>query len=148
MPTLQKFDALSQDLGRGVHDLDADALKVVLTNTAPAATDAVLADLTEIAAGNGYAAGGAAVASTAYAETSGTAKLAGNVVTFTASGGSVGPFRYAALYNTVPTSPLKPLIGWFDYGSSVTLADGESFNVAATTLGANWDATNPLLTLA
>jgi hypothetical protein len=50
-------------------------------------------------------------------------------ITFTASGGSIGPFRYAILYNDTPTSPADPLIQYWDYGSNVTLADGESFTV-------------------
>jgi len=46
-----------------------------------------------------------------------------------AAGGSVGPFRYFVLVDTTPTSPLKPLVGWWDYGSSLTLATGESVTV-------------------
>lgn len=144
MAAFTKFNQFVEDRGRKVHNLNADVIKIMLTNTAPAAANAVLADITEISAGNGYTAGGATVASTAYAQTSGTAKMIGNAVTFTASGGSIGPFRYAVLYNSTPTSPLKPLIGYWDNGSSITLADGESEKVAADAGGGNWTTSLPM----
>ena len=127
MSSFNKFNAFIEALGRKVHNLNADTLKILLTNTAPAATNAVKADITEIAAGNGYAAGGAAVGANAYAQTGGVAKLTGNDVVITAAGGSVGPFRYAVLYNSTATN--AELIGYWDYGSSITLADGESLTV-------------------
>lgn len=129
MASFNKFNCFVQDVGQKVHNLNADTLKILLTNTAPAATNAVKTDLTEISAGNGYTAGGTAVGSNAYSQTSGVGKLTGNDVVFTASGGSIGPARYAVLYNDTPTSPADPLIGWWDYGSSVTLADGETLTV-------------------
>ena len=79
-------------------------------------------------------------------QSSGTAKLTGNKVTFTASGGSIASFRYAVLYNDTPSSPADPLIQFWDYGSTVSLADGESFTVAADSGGANWSSSIPLLT--
>lgn len=141
MASFNKFNQFVEDVGKGVHNLATGSLKVLLTNTAPAASNAVKADLTEISAGNGYTAGGSAAASPAYAQTSGTAKLTATDVVFTASGGSIGPFRYAVLYNDTPTSPADPLIGWWDYGSAVTLATGETFTV-------DFDGTNGILTLA
>jgi hypothetical protein len=134
-----KFNQFSEDVYEGVHNLGSNALKVMLTLTAPVATNAVKADLTEIAAGNGYAAGGLAVTITSSAQTSGTYKLVGSDVTFTASGGSIANFRYAVLWNDTPTAPADPLIGWYDYGSTVTLAVGESLLV-------DFDATNGILT--
>jgi len=127
MATFNKFNAFVEHLAEGVHALDADTLKVMLTNTAPVATNSVLADLTEIAAGNGYTAGGTQATVSSSAQTSGTYKLVLNDVVFTASGGTIGPFRYAVLYNDTPSSPADPLIGWHDYGSSITLLAGETF---------------------
>ena len=101
----------------------------MLTNTAPIASNSVKADLTEISAGNGYTAGGTQATVSSSAQTSGTYKLVLADVVFTASGGTIGPFQYAVLYNDTPTSPADPLIGWWDYGSARTLQSGESFTV-------------------
>lgn len=130
MATFNKFNQFVGDIGTKVHNLNADTLKVMLVNSpAPVATNSVKGDLTEISAGSGYSAGGTAVASSAYSQTSGTGTLSGNDVVFTASGGSIGPFRYAVLYNDTPTSPADPLIGWWDYGSSISINTGETFTV-------------------
>ena len=129
MATYNKYQNFVEDLIEGVHDWDAHVFKVMLSNSAPnAATHAVRADSTEIGAGNGYTSGGTATTITT-SETTGTAKVVGTDVVFTASGGSIGPFRYAILYNDTPTSPADPLVGWWDYGSAVTLADTETFTV-------------------
>lgn len=142
MAAFVKFNQFVEDVAKKVHNLNSDTLKVMLTNTAPAAANAVKADITEIAAGNGYTAGGNTAAFTSGAQTSGTYKLVlADPTTWTASGGSIGPFRYAVLYNDTPASPLKPLIGYWDYGSSVTLASGEQFTV-------DLDQVNGVLTLA
>lgn len=125
--TTTVFDQFYYDEGIKVHDLSADTLKIALTNTAPnAATDTVFADITEITAGNGYTAGGEDVQNT-WTKGSGSTTLGGTSVTWVASGGSIGPFRYLVLYNDTPTSPADPLICYYDYGSALTLADGESF---------------------
>lgn len=142
MATLNKFNQFVEDLAKKVHNLGSDSLKLMLSNTAPnAATNAVKADITEISAGHGYSAGGAAATISSCAQTSGTLKLVLGDTIFSASGGSIGPFRYIILYNDTPTSPLKPLIGYYDYGSSITLADGETFTL-------DFDATAGVLTLA
>ena len=140
MATFNKFHAFVEHLAEGVHNLGADTLKIMLTNTAPVATNSVKANLTEIAAGNGYTAGGTAASITSSGQTSGTYKLVLGDVVITASGGSIGPFRYAVLYNDTPTSPADPLIGYWAYGSALTLANGESIT---------WDAdpTTGVLTL-
>lgn len=131
MASFNKVNAFVEHLAEKVHNLGADTLKILLSNDAPsAALDAVKADLTtELGTSGGYTAGGAAVTVTASSQTGGTYSLVGNDVVFTASGGTVGPFRYAVLYNDTPTSPADPLIGWWDYGSSITLNDGETFTV-------------------
>ena len=141
MAAFNKFNQFVVDVRSKVHNLASDSLKVLLTNVAPVATNAVKADLTEISAGNGYTAGGNAAAFTSLTQTSGVAKLVlADPATWTASGGSIGPFRYAVLYNDTPSSPAKPLIGWWDYGSAVTLASGEQFIV-------DLDQTNGVFTL-
>jgi hypothetical protein len=129
MATFTKFDVFTENLAEGVHNLGSNTLKVMLTNSAPLVTNTVKANLTEISAGNGYTAGGTAVTVTSSAQSSGVYSLVGDDVVFTASGGSVGPFRYAVLYNDTPTSPADPLIAFWDYGSSVTLASGETLTV-------------------
>lgn len=129
MATFNKFQAWTEHVTEGVHDHSADTLKVLLTNTAPIASNSVKANLTEISAGNGYTAGGTQATVSSSSQTSGTYKLVLADVVFTASGGTIGPFRYAVLYNDTPTSPADPLIGWWDYGSARTLQSGESFTV-------------------
>lgn len=141
MASYNKFQAFVEDVAEKVHNLGADTLKVMLTLTAPTATNAVKADLTEIAAGNGYTAGGTAATISSSSQSSGTYKLVLADVTFTASGGAIADFRYAVLYNDTPTSPTDPLIGYWDYGSTVSLASGESFTV-------DFDGTNGVLQIA
>ena len=140
MAAYNKFNQFTKDLIDGVHDFDAHTFKVMLTNTAPVATNSVKADLTEISAGNGYTAGGSATTITT-STSSGTAKATASDVTFTASGGSIGPFRYAVCYNDTATSPSKPLIFWVDYGSSISLLDTEQLVV-------DFDATTGIFTIA
>ena len=127
MATYNKFQATVKNVAEKSHNLESDTLKVMLTNVAPVATNSVKADLTEISAGNGYSAGGTAVTISASSQTSGTYKLVGADVVFTASGGSIGPFRYVVLYNDTSTGDM--LIGWWDNGTSITLGDGSTFTV-------------------
>jgi hypothetical protein len=140
MATFTKFNQFVEDLSEKVHNLGSDTLKVMLTSVAPVATNAVKADLTEITAGNGYTAGGSAATITASAQSSGTYKLTLADVTFTAAGGSIATFRYVVLYNDTPTSPADPLIGFWDYGTTVSITNGNAFTV-------DFDATNGVLTL-
>lgn len=135
MASFVKYNTFVGDLAGKVHDLlgtggsTADVLKVMLSNTAPnVSTHTVRADVTEIGAGNGYTSGGAS-ATLVGSASGGTFTAAVTDIVFTASGGSIGPFRYAILYNDTPTSPADPLIGYWDYGSSITLASGETFTV-------------------
>lgn len=134
MAAYNKFNIFVEDLLNKVHDLfgtagsGADTCKCLLTNTAPVATNAVRADLVELGTANGYTSGGNTAANVGTRST-GTFTMQGTSFTWTASGGSIGPFRYVALYNDTPTSPADPLIAWWDYGSSITLLTGESFSV-------------------
>lgn len=128
MATFNKFNAFVLELAKGTHNLNTNTLKVMLTNVAPVATNALKSELTEIAGGNGYTSGGNTAAFSSGNQTSGVYKLIlSDPPTWTAAGGAVGPFRYAVLYNDTAAS--KNLIGWWDYGSSITLADGEQFIV-------------------
>lgn len=138
MATFNKFESFVEAVAEKVHNLGSDTLKVLLTNSAPSASNTVKANLTEISAGNGYTAGGTAATISSSSQTSGTYKLVLADVVFTASGGSIGPFRYAVLYNDTATN--DELIGWWDYGSSITLATGETFTV-------DFDATTGVLTI-
>ena len=138
MATYNKFHAFAEHVMEKVHDLANDDIRIMLVNSpAPVATNSLKADLTEIAAGNGYTAGGVAVVRPTSAQTTGTYKLVGNDMTITAAGGPIGPFRYAVMDNNTPASPLKPLISWWDYGAGgLTLNDGESILLDADpTLG-------------
>lgn len=142
MSTYNKFNQFVQDVANKVHNLGSDTLLCMLTNTAPVATNTLYANITELASGAGYTTGGAAISGVTSTQTAGTYKLIGAVAnpTWTATG-SMGPFRYAVIYNSTPSSPLKPLIGWWDYGSSLTLSTGQTFTVSL-------DAVNGILQLA
>jgi hypothetical protein len=141
MAAYQKFNAFVEDLCEKVHNLQTDTLKIALTNTLPVATNSVLANITQIGPGNGYATGGNTATMSTSAQTSGTYKLVLADVTFTASGGNMNAFQYAVLYNDTPTSPADPLICWFDYGTSIIVTSGNSFTV-------DLDQTGGLFTLA
>ncbi len=145
MASLVKYNQFAEDLAQKVHDLfgtagsGADTLKVMLSNAAPnVSTHAVRADVTELSTANGYTSGGSSIANVGT-RSGATVTVAATDVVFTASGGTIGPFRYAIIYNDTPTSPADPLIGYYDYTSSITLADAETFTV---------DFTTSLLTLA
>ena len=140
MASYTKFNQFTDDLIGGVHNFDSHTFKVMLTNTAPVATNSIRGNLTEISGGNGYTTGGTATTITT-STSSGTAKVTGSDVVFTASGGSIGPLRYAVLYNDTPTSPADPLIGFWDYASSITLADTETLTI-------DFDSTNGIFQIA
>lgn len=131
MASFVKYQQFVEDLGNKVHDLVGtnDTLKVMLSNAAPnVATHAVRGDVTELSTGGGYTSGGADTQNDG-SEASGTLTVTGVDIVFTAASGTIGPFRYAILYNDTPSSPLDPLIGYWDYTSSITLQDGETFTV-------------------
>ncbi len=136
MATFTKFNQFVEDLAKGVHNLSTGQLKVALTNTAPVAGNSVYADLTSpLATTNLSGATPFNVTTTSAEQVSGTLSLVLADLTLTATG-AVGPYRYIVLYNDTPTSPADPLIGFYDYGSSVTMAAAETFLIdfAATTL--------------
>lgn len=142
MAAYVKYQILPKDILNGVHNFGSDTFKVALSNTAPVvATDETLSDVTEIAETGGYSAGGYTLDNVTVSEAAGVAKVVIDDETITASGGSVGPFRYLIVWNDTPTSPADPLCFYYDYGAELTLADGES-------LSTDFDGTNGVFTLA
>jgi len=122
------YDAYKADVHNGVHDLASDDLYCALSNTAPTvATDDELADVTQIAAGNGYSAGGTQLTSVTSTQTSGTYTLGADDVVFTASGGDIATSRYQIIYNGSATN--DELIGYIDRGSSSTITSGNTRTV-------------------
>ena len=136
MAAFNKFNAFVEAMAEKQHNLQNDTLRVMLTNTLPTATMAVKADVTEIAAGNGYAAGGPQATVVSSAQTGGIYKLTLADTVITAAGGPIGPARYLVLYNATSLG----LIGWGDYGATFTLASGETLTV-------DFDDTNGVMTI-
>lgn len=122
--SFNKFNCFVGDVGLKLHNLDTDTLRIYLTNAAPAATNTVFGTPAEITAGNGYTAGGEDTQNT-YSQVTGTGSCVGTDVVWTCSASTIGPFRYVVLYND--TSATNALIGWWDYGSSITLNASETF---------------------
>lgn len=139
MAAFSKFNAFVADVANKVHNLGSDTLKIMLTNVAPVATNAVKADITEISAGSGYSAGGLTVTGVTSTQASGIYKLVSSADPVLTASGTVGPFRYAVLYNSTPVA--GNLIGWWDRGASITLASADTFTV-------DLDQTNGILQLA
>ena len=138
MAVFNKFQTFVEAVAEKKHDLGSDQLKIALTNSAPLATNAVVADITEITCDNLSGATPLNITTTSSAQTSGTYKLVLADLVLTATG-SVGPFRYVVLYNDTATN--DELIGYYDYGSSITLATGETFTI-------DFSADDGVLTLA
>lgn len=130
MANWTKFNSFVEAMAEKKHNLGADTLKLALTNTAPSAVNAVLADITQIAATGGYAP--VTMPITTSAQSGGTYTLSNGQATFTAAGASFAPFRYVVLFNDTATN--KELIAWFDYGIAYTLPDTQPFSVAAGTV--------------
>lgn len=149
-----KFNQFVADCANKVHNLSLDACYILLTNTAPNAADTVVDTTTspctikstsnavECAAGNGYTKGGNAATVVSSTQSGGVYKLVlSSPTTWTATGGSLATLRYAVLYNsTAGTAATRPVIGYWDYGSSITPAVGETFQ-------ASLDGTNGVLQL-
>lgn len=130
--TFTFFQDFKEQIGKGVHNLASNTIKVALTNSAPSAANTALADITQISTGGGYTAGaggGYSLSGVGYTESSGTATFTHTDLVITASGASVGPFRYVVYYNDTSSSPADALIGYADYGSSITLADTETLTI-------------------
>jgi len=139
-------------------NLNSDAIYALLTNTAPGVNDATVDTTTstctinpsgalEIAAGNGYTKGGVVIGSSSFTQASGIAALAGNYAQITATG-NIGPYRYIVFYdNSAGTTSTRPIVGWADYGSSVTQINTQVLTIESIDASNNWTAANPLLTI-
>ena len=124
MATYNKFQCFVEDLAEGKHNLASDSLKVALSNNAPSASANVkLADITTVSVAN---LDSVTLTVSSSSQTSGTYKLVVADKTMTANG-AVGPFQYVIIYND--TASNKELICFFDYGSEVTLASGDTFKL-------------------
>ncbi len=117
----------AEDIAEGVHDLDTDQLTVALTTQAeaPVAADALLASITPINYAN---LSSRDITLGASGHSSGTYKLELNNLVLTASG-AVATFRWVAIYNFGTAVKTNPLMGFYDHGSDVTLANGETFTI-------------------
>jgi len=130
-----KFNSFTEAVAEKVHNLGSDTLEVALTNTLPVNTNTVLANITQITYTNLNA---RTLTVSSSAQSGGVYKLTIADKTLTSTGGSTGPFRYVVLFNQTATN--DELIGWYDYGSSITLGDGESLLL-------NFDDANGVLTI-
>jgi len=132
--SFQYFNSFVEELAEAKHDLSTGPFKIVLTNTAPVAANTTLANITQIASGNGYTTDGNSCSITSSSQTSGTYKLVlGSPATWTATPSAMATFQYAVLYNDGHAS--NGLVGFWAYPSAVTLGAGETFTV--TLSGAN-----------
>ena len=134
MASAVKFYSFVEAAMEKVHNLGSDTLKIALTNSAPAQSNTQLSNITQIANGNGYTTGGATVTVTGSSQTTGTYTLVCTDVVFTSSTGTMGPFRYAVLYNDTATN--DELIMYWDYASSISL-DGTASETFTVDFGAN-----------
>jgi len=135
MATVTIFDAFPEAAAEGVHNLASNTLKVALTDTAPSkSANTVFADITEIAAGNGYTTGGVTATVTTSSQTGGVYSLILSGVTWTAAGGDIAANRYAVLYNDTAAS--KNLIAFVDTGVSAVIANGVTETYNGTWIGA------------
>ena len=137
MAAFNKFNSFVEALAEKKHNLGSDQLKVALctAGNAPVAGNSVLADLTEISYTNLSSRN---ITTSTSAQSGGVYKLVLTDLVLTASGGAVATFRYIVIYNDTAAS--DELIGFYDYGSNLTLADGESLTI-------DFDASNELLQL-
>jgi hypothetical protein len=147
MATFTKLNGFVEHLAEGTHNLGSNQLMVALSNTAPGSESTpptgstaacILANVTQVAYTNLSTRN---ITTSTSAQTAGTYKLTLTDLVLTSSGGPTGPFRYVYLYNDTATSPADALIGYLDYGSSITLADTETLTI-------DFDAANGVLTIA
>lgn len=136
MATFTKFNPFAEDVYEGVHNFGTNQLVVFLTTNAnaPTATMRILSEVTTIAYTNLSSRN---ITTSSSAQTSGTYKLILTDLVLTASG-AVATFRRVGVFNDTPTSPADPLVGHYDHGTDVTLANGETYTI-------DFDGTNGFL---
>lgn len=136
MATFTKVYSFTEALAEKVHNLGADTLTVALTTNANAPTTATtqLSQLTQISYTN---CSSRVITTTSSAQTTGTYKLTLTDLTLTASG-TVGPFQWVVIYNDTATN--DEVLGYMDYGSEITLANTETFEI-------NFDDANGVFTI-
>ena len=132
MASFNKFNCFVADVSHALHDMmtgTSQVYKVYLTNTAPTASNTVYNTPADLSAANGYTAGGYPSEPSPARKARARFKFSGSTdPAWTAAGGSIGPFQFAVLYNA--TSATQPLIGWWDYGTAITLTNGNTFTVS------------------
>lgn len=133
--SFSKINSFVKNLAEQKIDLSGNGLTIALTNTPHNAAWDELADLTQISYTN-LSSRVCTVSSSS--QTAGTYKLVLADLTLTASG-AVGPFQYFYLYDDNSTG--DKLIGYYDYGSTITLSTGETVTL-------DFDASNGVLTIA
>ena len=143
MATYTHYNTFIENLANKLIDWfgTTDTYKAVIHTDAPvAATDNVLGDLTQISGNNGYTTGGADITFNSTRTTTVVTATATDVV-WTASGGNLGSSttgRYVSIYDD--TSALDNLMCSYDYGSTFTIASGETltldFGASLATLSA------------
>lgn len=134
MATYVKYESAIEHIANKIIDFfgSNDTFKAVIHTDAPVvATDDEITDLTQIGGSNGYTTGGTSISFNS-SRSGGTITATATDVTWTASGGNLGASttgRYVSVYDDTPTSPADPLVCSYDYGSTFTVADGESFTL-------------------
>tara|TARA_R100001126_G_scaffold93924_1_gene64538 strand:- start:996 stop:1430 length:435 start_codon:yes stop_codon:yes gene_type:complete len=132
---MASFVKVNDFVKNAVHniDLESDQIAVALTNTAPGSESSnptadgngIVGNLTQISYSNCSSRN---VTTTSSTQSSGTYKLVLADLTLTASG-TVGPFRYIYIFDDTVSSPADPIIGYYDYGTSITLNNGDTFTL-------------------
>lgn len=118
--TYNKFQPAIENLFEGINaGTDSFVIKLATAVNAAAGT------ITEVANGNGYTTGGNAASTTSASQTGGTFKLVlASPTAWTATGAGFS-FQYAVLTDSTTGTN----IAYWDYGSSQTVAAGETVTV-------------------
>lgn len=141
MASYNKLNPFAAYLPNGAVNLLSDTIKCMLTNTVPVSTNAIYSDISsnELTGSTGYTAGGATVTLVSSTQTSGNYKYLASMANPTWTAGATwNPFRYAVMYDS--SASIKALIGWWDYGSALTLTNTQTFTITL-------DATNGVFQL-